>query len=136
MERFFISYCHTYTDSSLYFSHTRYYRVCSTPLLTVSLVAQRLKRLPGMRETFDPWVRKIPWRRKMATHSSTLAWRIPWREEPGRLQSMGCFTSLHFTQHTTLSKAGLCRFYILYVFVRINESQPPNLSLPPATPLR
>ena len=38
---------------------------------------------------FDPWVGKIPWRRKTTTHSSTLAWRIPWREEPGRLQSMG-----------------------------------------------
>ena len=37
---------------------------------------------------FDPWVGKIPWRRKMATHSSTLAWRIPRREEPGRPQSM------------------------------------------------
>jgi len=41
------------------------------------------------RPEFDPWVGKIPWRRKMATHSSTLAWRIPWREEPDRLQSMG-----------------------------------------------
>ena len=37
---------------------------------------------------FHPWVRKIPWRRKMAIHSSILAWEIPWTEEPGRLQSM------------------------------------------------
>ena len=55
-----------------------------------SLVAQRLKRLPGMRETR---VRSLGWEnpleKEMATHSSTLAWRIPWREEPGRLQSMG-----------------------------------------------
>ena len=55
-----------------------------------SLVAQRLKCLPGMRET--P-VRSLNWEdpleKEMATHSSTLAWRIPWREEPGRLQSMG-----------------------------------------------
>ena len=55
-----------------------------------SLVAQRLKRLPGMRET---WVWSLgqedPLEKEMATHSSTLAWRIPWREEPGRLQSMG-----------------------------------------------
>ena len=54
------------------------------------LVAQRLQRLPGMRET---WVRSLGWEdpleKEMATHSSTLAWRIPWREEPGRLQSMG-----------------------------------------------
>ena len=55
-----------------------------------SLVAQRLKHLPGMLET---WVwslgREDPLEKEMATHSSTLAWRIPWREEPGRLQSMG-----------------------------------------------
>ena len=38
---------------------------------------------------FDPWVRKIPWRRVRTTHSSILAWRIPWTEEPGGLQFMG-----------------------------------------------
>ena len=56
----------------------------------VSLVAQRLKRLPGMRET-QVWSlgREDPLEKEMATHSSTLTWRIPWREEPGRLQSMG-----------------------------------------------
>ena len=51
-----------------------------------SLVAQRLKRLPGMRETwFRSLGREDPLEREMATHSSTLAWRIPWREKPGRL---------------------------------------------------
>ena len=39
--------------------------------------------------TFNLWVRKIPWSRKMAACSSTLAWKIAWTEEPGRLQSMG-----------------------------------------------
>ena len=38
---------------------------------------------------FDPRVGKIPLEEGMATHSSILAWRIPWREEPGRLQSIG-----------------------------------------------
>ena len=38
---------------------------------------------------FDPWIRKILWRREMTAHSSILAWRIPWTEELGRLQSMG-----------------------------------------------
>ena len=38
---------------------------------------------------FDPWVGKIPWRGGMVTHSSILAWRIPWTEESGGLQSMG-----------------------------------------------
>ena len=51
---------------------------------------QRLKRLPTMWET---WVRSLgredSLEKEMATHSSTLAWRIPWTEEPGRLQSMG-----------------------------------------------
>ena len=55
-----------------------------------SLVAQRVKRLPAMRET---WVRSLGWEdplaKEMATHSSTLAWKIPRTEEHGRLQSMG-----------------------------------------------
>ena len=38
---------------------------------------------------FDPWVRKIPWRRKWLTHSSILAWEIPWTKEPDGLQSVG-----------------------------------------------
>ena len=38
---------------------------------------------------FDPCVRKIPLEKEIATHSSTLAWRIPWTEEPGGLQSIG-----------------------------------------------
>ena len=67
-----------------------------------SLVAQRLKRLPGMWETRVRFLgQEDPLKKEMATHSSNLAWRIPWREEPGRLQSMGsqrvghdCATSL------------------------------------------
>ena len=49
-----------------------------------------VKHLPAMRET---WVRSLGWEdpleKEMATHSSTLAWKIPWVEEPARLQSMG-----------------------------------------------
>ena len=41
------------------------------------------------RPGFDPWAGKIPWRRKWQSHSSILAWRIPWTEEPGGLQSTG-----------------------------------------------
>ena len=58
--------------------------------LRASLVAQRLKHLPAMRET---WVRSLgqedPLEKEMATHSSILAWRIPWTEEPVGLQSTG-----------------------------------------------
>ena len=38
---------------------------------------------------FDSWTGKIPWKRKMTTHSSILAWKSTWTEETGRLQSMG-----------------------------------------------
>ena len=47
-----------------------------------------LKRLSCL-NLLDSWVGKIPWRRKLAIYSSTLAWKIPWTEEPVRLQSMG-----------------------------------------------
>ena len=51
-----------------------------------SLLAQRLKHLPGMLETrVRSLGREDALEKEMATHSSTLAWRIPWREEPGRL---------------------------------------------------
>ena len=58
--------------------------------LRASLVAQRLKRLPPMLET-RVWSlgREDPLEKEMATHSNILAWRIPWTEEPGRLQSTG-----------------------------------------------
>ena len=53
-------------------------------------MAQTVKHLPTMWKT---WVRSLgledPLEKEMAIHSSTLAWKIPWMEEPGRLQSMG-----------------------------------------------
>ena len=59
-------------------------------IFNTSLVAQMVKRLPATRETR---VRSLGWEdlleKETATHSSTLAWRIPRTEEPGRLQSMG-----------------------------------------------
>ena len=63
-----------------------------------SLVAQEVKNLPAIQET---WVRSLSWEdpleEGMATHSSSLAWRIPWTEEPGGLQSM---RSQSQTQHS------------------------------------
>ena len=68
-------------------------------------MAQRLKCLPAMWET---WVRSLgqedPLEKEIATHSSILAWRIPWTEELGGLQSTGCKESdtterLHFHFH-------------------------------------
>ena len=53
-------------------------------------MAQRVKSLPAMRET---WLQSLAQEdaleKEMATHSSILAWEIPWTEEPGGLQSMG-----------------------------------------------
>ena len=58
--------------------------------LTTSLVAQMVKHLPIMRET---WVQSLGWEdlleKGMVTHSSVVAWRIPWTEEPGGSQLMG-----------------------------------------------
>ena len=55
-----------------------------------SLVAQSVKNLPAVQET---WVLSLGWEdpleKEMATHSSILAWKISWTEEPGGLQSMG-----------------------------------------------
>ena len=63
-------------------------------LFLTSLVAQTVKRLSAMQET---WVRSLGWEdpleKEMAIHSRTVAWKIPWTEEPGRLQSMSCQSS-------------------------------------------
>ena len=73
--------------------------------LRASLVVQRLKHLPAMWET---WVPSLSWEdpleKEMATHSSILAWRIPWMEELGGLHSTGHKESdtteqLHFHFH-------------------------------------
>ena len=54
------------------------------------LVAQMVKNLPAIQET---WVQSLGWEdlleKRTATHSSIFAWRIPWKEEPRGLQSMG-----------------------------------------------
>ena len=63
-------------------------------MLRTSLVAQMVKNLPVMRET---WVQSLgqedPLEKGMTLHSSILAWRLPWTEEPGGLQSMGLLKS-------------------------------------------
>ena len=63
--------------------------VCLTYMLRTSLVAQTVKRLSTMRETWD---RALGWEdpleKEMAIHSNNLAWKIPWTKEPGGLQSM------------------------------------------------
>ena len=66
-----------------------------------SLVAQMIKHLPTIQET---WVRSLGWEdpleKEMATHSSVLAWKIPWMEKPGGLQSIGLQRELDMTDVT------------------------------------
>ena len=70
-------------------------------LSRASLVAQKLKHLPGMWETgVRSLGREDPLEKEMATHSSPLSWRIPWREEPGRLQSVGSQSQTRLSDFT------------------------------------
>ena len=63
---------------------------------TTSLVAQSLKRLPAMSETqVQSLGREDPLEKEMATHSSILAWKISWTEQPCRLQSIGSQRVVH-----------------------------------------
>ena len=91
---------------------TKGHVLCDFIYMKASLVAQRLKRLPAMWETR---VRSLGWEdpleKDMATHSSILAWRIPWTEEPGRLQSTGSQRVghdwwLHFTYLYEMPRKG------------------------------
>ena len=71
------------------------------------------KNLPAMQETQEMWVlslgREDPLKKEMATHSSILAWEIPWTEEPGGLQSMGVAKSQTRLSEFTFLSFLLCR---------------------------
>ena len=92
-----------------------------------SLVAQRLKHLPPMRET---WVRSLgqedPLEKEMAIHSSILAWRIPWMEKPSRLQSTG----LQRVGHNWATSSYLCP--LPPVSLILNLTSPPAIKHQPA----
>ena len=77
-------------------------------------MAQRLKRLPAVRET---WVRSLgqedPLEKEMATHSRILAWRIPWTEEPGGLQST------ESQESDTTERLHFCQVYLIYFLLQV-----------------
>ena len=85
--------------------------ICRDYLSTVIPWWLRGQRVPAMRETWDQSLgREDPQEKEMPTHSSILAWRIPWMEEPGGLQSMGLqrvgydwggWTLTGYSQHLT-----------------------------------
>ena len=96
--------------------------------LRASLVAQMVKNLPAMQETWA-WSlgQENPLEKGMATHSSILAWRIPWTEEPGSLQSMGLQRVRHDcrpTVYTLPSLLLLVRLSCVYL-----TDPPPNCEL-------
>ena len=87
-----------------------------------SLVAQMVKRLPTLQET-RVWSLgwEDPLEKAMATHSSTLAWKIPWTEERGRLQSMGSLRLRHdWASSLSLS---LCHTSTWYVSKESNSRE-------------
>ena len=83
-----------------------------------SQVAQMVKCLPA---TWETWVWSLGWEdpleKEMATHSSTLAWKIPWTEEPGRLQSMG-------SQRVGHNWATSLSFFMFFLILGSAESVP------------
>ena len=73
-------------------------------IVKIFLVAQEVKCLPTMRETgVQSLGGEDPLEKEMAPHSSTLAWKIPWTEEPGRLQSMGSQSQTRLSDFTSSS---------------------------------
>ena len=89
-------FCTLETNLILYATHTSikilFKKKCRVLDLGLgaSLVAQMVKCLPAMRETQVRFLgQEDPLEKEMAIHSSTLAWKIPWTEEPDRIQSMG-----------------------------------------------
>ena len=110
---------------------TLFLGVSMTVLPGASLVAQRLKHLPAMRETWvQSLVQEDPLEKEMAIHSSIFAWRISWMEEPGRLQSTGLqrvrhdwATLLHFSKEDCLGIIQLLR-------AKMEQNRVSVLSLP------
>ena len=105
-------------------------KLCNTvSFIANSLVAQMVKCLPAMQENWVRFLgREYPLEKEMATHSSILAWRIPWTEEPGRdhgitksLTRLSNFTSCN-SLHSFIAK--LCNKILLYLRKVLKYLQP------------
>ena len=87
-------------------------------------IAQSVKNLPAMQETQVPFLgQEDPLEKEMAIHSSILAWRIPWTEEPGGLQSMGLQRVRYdevINTHTMSLSLMSSRFIHIAAYVRIS----------------
>ena len=107
-----------------------YWFVCLDSSYGASLMAQQVTNLPAMQETQETWVRSLAWEdpleKEMAIHSSILAWKITWTEEPGVLQSVGLqrvrhdwvtHTHRHTHTHTQFKQVAsyvICSSLMLY----------------------
>ena len=121
---------HTYVD---YFLQSQSLLKFILVYIPVSLLegfpgGRVVKKLPAnagdARERgFDPWVRKIPLEKEMATYSSILTWRIPWTEEPRGLQSMGSQRVWHKWAHTHTSLLDYDLLEAEMIFVSQFQSQ-------------
>ena len=98
----------------------------------VSLVAQTVKHLPTMREN---WVRSLgqedPLEKEMATYSSTLAWKIPWMEEHGRLQSMGGRESDMTEQLHSLFTHSPHTYYLIFLLDSLTQISRTKIKVSP-----
>ena len=86
-------------------------------------MAQRVKNLPAMQETQETQVWSLeqedPLEKETATHSSILAWKIPWTEEPGGLQSMGSQSQTRLSsQHWHWQ--GICKGILKVIYVNFS----------------
>ena len=80
----------SFSDFNFHFHHSQALIISIHSPLGASLVAQMVKHLPAIQETqVQSLGQEDPLEKEMAAHSRTLAWKIPWTEEPGRLQPMG-----------------------------------------------
>ena len=80
-------------------------------------MAQQVRNLPAIQETEETWVWSLGWEdpleEEMAIHSNILSWRIPWTEEPGRLQSIGLQRVRHNWSDLWPPAAEMCRDWLV-----------------------
>ena len=117
--------CTNLVQDIFYLAHRVYYKQFAPTFTRISLVAQTVKLLPAVWETR---VRSLGWEdpleKEMATHSSNLAWKIPWTEEPGGLQSMESQRVGHDWETSLSPTFTILRFYIKVLWVELSPPTP------------
>ena len=120
-------------NGSLLFKMWRLFTLQFKSFHGASLVAQMVKNLPAMQET---WVQSLGWEdlleKEIATYSSILAWgRIPWTEEPGRLKSIGLQRIRHdWAMNFSFSSRSFCYMIFKSLLAGHEHLSPPSPPLP------